>query len=102
MIRHTILFKLKTDIPKREIERIFSDILGITSKFQGVAAITGGTCHYENLGQQVFSHGISIDFDDKATRDIFINDQLNWMPIVAQIANISEPGHTGFTSFDFR
>ncbi len=101
MIRHTILFKLKSEVPKREIERVFTDILALTSKLEGVTAITGGTCHFHEAGDQVFSHGISIDFDNKTSRDAFIGNPITW-PVKEHIVSIAEGGHAGIIGFDFR
>ncbi len=102
MIRHTILFKLKAEVPKHELERIFTDILALTNKFHGVSSITGGTCHFHEQDSHLFSHGISIDFDNKAARDAFLNDQLSWPPVKDHIMNITEGGYKGIINFDFR
>ncbi|MDR3491317.1 MAG: Dabb family protein [Gammaproteobacteria bacterium] len=101
MIRHTILFKLKAAVPKREIERVFTDILSLTGKLEGVTAITGGTCHFHEVGEHNFSHGFSIDFDNKAARDAFVNDPITW-PVKEHLISIAEGGNAGIIGFDFR
>ena len=102
MIRHTILFKLKSDVSKQEVERIFTDILELTGKLQGILAITGGTCYFhdQKAGGPPFTHGFSIDFSDQKARDAFLHDAVTH-PVKDSIVNVSAGGNQGVIGFDF-
>jgi hypothetical protein len=101
MIRHTVLFNLKSDVSKQEVENIFTDIINLTTKLQGILAITGGTCYFhdKNSGQP-FTHGFSIDFSDKSARDSFLNDSVT-DPVKDKIINVAQGGNKGVIGFDF-
>jgi hypothetical protein len=102
MIRHTVLFKLKPDVSKQDVETIFTDIIGLTGKLDGILAITGGTCFFydHNKNSQPFTHGFSIDFQDEMARDSFLNDSVTH-PVKDKIKNLSAGGNKGVIGFDF-
>lgn len=103
MIRHTVLFKLKADVTKQEVERVFTDILGLTSTIGGILSITGGTCYFHKSDTNdlpLFSHGFSIDFLDKKSRDAFMRNPVA-IPIQDDIKKIADGGSAGIYGFDF-
>ena len=101
MIRHTVLFKLKPDVSKQEVENIFTDIIGLTTQLNGILAITGGTCYfYDHKHGQPFTHGFSIDFENENARDSFLNDSITH-PVKDKIMKVSAGGNNGVIGFDF-
>ncbi len=101
MIRHTVLFKLKPDVSKQEIERIFTDIVGLANHLPGILAITGGTCYFhDQKSGRPFTHGFSIDFADQGARDSFLHDAVTH-PVKNRIMNVTTGGMDGVIGFDF-
>jgi hypothetical protein len=102
MIRHTVLFKLKPDVSKQEVERIFTDLLELSGKLQGILAITGGTCRFygKSVNDTPFTHGFSIDFTDPKSRDAFLTEAVA-LPVKDSIVNVSAGGYAGVVGFDF-
>jgi hypothetical protein len=103
MIRHTVLFTVKPDVSKQEVESIFTDIVDLSGKLQGILSITGGTCYFHDLkekGRQPFTHGFSIDFSDEVARDAFLHDSITH-PVKDRILNITAGGYQGMIGFDF-
>jgi hypothetical protein len=101
MIRHTVLFKLKPDVSKLEVEYIFQDVLSLTNQLSGILSITGGTCFFHDRKDgQPFTHGFSIDFTNQAARDSFLNDSIV-NPIKTKIVNVADGGNKGVIGFDF-
>jgi hypothetical protein len=101
MIRHTVLFKLKPDVSKQEVERIFTDVVGLADHLQGILSITGGTCYFhDHKDSQPFTHGFSIDFADQLSRDAFLHDKVTH-PVKDSIINVTAGGHKGVIDFDF-
>jgi hypothetical protein len=102
MVRHTILFKLKQGVSKREVENIFSELLSLTHDLTGVEAIMGGTCYFhEETNSNMFSHGFSIDFRDSEARALFLANPMTW-PIKDKIIDVAEKGMQGVIGFDFK
>ena len=102
MIRHTVLFKLKPDVDKLDVEKIFTDIIDLTGQLDGILAITGGTCFFYDHSHdgQPFTHGFSIDFQDETARNSFLNDAVTH-PVKNKIVNVSAGGNQGVIGFDF-
>lgn len=101
MIRHTILFKLKADVSKKEVEHVFSDILDLVGMLPGILSVTGGTCYFhEERKLPTFSHGFSIDFESSTARDTFVNHPATH-PVKDRIVAIAEGGYAGIVGFDF-
>jgi hypothetical protein len=101
MIRHTVLFKLKPNVSKQEVEVIFTDILSLTNQLPGILSITGGTCFFfDNKNGQPFTHGFSIDFSDVTARNAFLHDEVTH-PVKDRIIKVSDGGHAGIIGFDF-
>jgi len=101
MIRHTVLFKLKAHVSKQEVEEVFTEILALTNDLPGIIAITGGTCFFhEKKDIPLFSHGFSIDFQDKKARDAFFSAPATH-PFQNNIVKIADGGTAGILGFDF-
>lgn len=101
MIRHTVLFKIKSDTTKSQIEIIFNELLSLTNQLPGILSITGGTCYfYDQAHANLFTHGFSIDFQDQAARNTFLNAAIV-DPIKEKIIEISEGGFEKIIGFDF-
>jgi len=102
MIRHTVLFKLKPNVTPQVIEQIYADIIKSIDNAQGIAGMTGGSCHFTSTNDSIFSHGISIDFEDRPARDTFILNSERWASVLKKIADITQNGEAGLFVFDFR
>lgn len=101
MIRHTVLFQLKSDVSKLEVENAFTQVLDCLSVLPGILAITGGTCYFhENQPRPGFTHGFSIDFQNKTARDAFVHHAAA-NPIKEHIVKIAQGGYEGIWGFDF-
>ena len=100
MIRHTILFKPKHNVPKPEVEDVFSKVLDLAEALSGILTITGGTCYFDDKKSDLFSHGFSIDFEDSEALLRFSQHPLTHT-VKKQIAELSEGGSQGVMEFDF-
>jgi hypothetical protein len=101
MIRHTILFKLKSHVSKQEVEHVFSDIIDLAELLPGIISITGGTCYFHaEQNASAFSHGFSIDFEDRKALDAFKNNPAT-SPVKNRLNDIAVGGHQGIFGFDF-
>ena len=105
MIRHTILFKMKSTTSAEEIDHAINSMCDLQNKLPGILRIIAGECYFHDDKSTSFfseglSHGISIDFVDQNALDRFFKDSLAH-PAKDEIVNIAEGGYEGIIGFDF-
>lgn len=107
MIRHTILFKAKSNVSAKEIDHALAAMRVLGSKLSGISAIIADECHFHDeksrnffvQNMQGMSHAISIDFVDQAALDDFFNNAVTH-PAKDGIVKIAENGYNGIIAFD--
>src|SRR5580704_10181154 len=108
MIRHTILFKVKSNVTQDELNDALSAMKELDNKLVGIFAIHTDECHFHdekskdffmhNMPQGV-SHAISIDFFDEKALDNFFNNPIA-LPAKDRIIKIAENDYDGIVGFD--
>ena len=104
MIRHTILFKVKSGVSIQVIEHMLTEMQALKNKLPGILSMTCGECHFHDekstqFFSDAFSHAISIDFKDQNSLNQFFTDPITH-PVKSSIINISEGGYEGIIGFD--
>jgi hypothetical protein len=104
MIRHTILFKVKSTVSNDEIHHALAAMKSLGNSLTGIFAIYSGECHFHDVKSRIFfshaiSHAISIDFIDKNALDNFFNNPVTH-PAKNEIVKIAEGGYEGLIGFD--
>lgn len=101
MIRHTVLFNVKSDIPKAQIESVFTDVVNLGGQLPGILSITGGTCYFNGKNKNSnFTHGFSIDFQDEKSRNAFLKGPIT-DSLKKSLGEITQEGESGVIGFDF-
>lgn len=104
MIRHTVLFTVKPNISKQEIDTIFHEVLALKNKLPNILSIMGGACDFHETikerAMNIFTHGFSIDFKDQNALDTFFNDPITH-PVKEKIINAAVGGYDGIFGFNF-
>ena len=105
MIRHTILFKIKNNVSPQVALDAIQNICELKNKLPGIISIIGGECTFHTeisaaFFKDVISHSISIDFQDKAAYDAFINYPITH-PAKNYLVSIVERGYEGIIGLDF-
>ena len=108
MIRHTIMFNVKSDVSTQEIEAALTAMQELRNKLPGIFAITTGECNFHDEKSRLFfsykihmgvSHTVSIDFvDENALEDFFQNPVTH--PAKNAIIKIAVNGYNGIVGFD--
>ncbi|MDE2447224.1 MAG: Dabb family protein, partial [Alphaproteobacteria bacterium] len=94
MIRHVVLFKLRSGLPPETADNIFTALKALQSQIPGIIAIsTGADVSPEGL-QRGNSHGFTVDFVDAAARDIYLPHPKH-QKVGAMIVASSEGGVDG-------
>jgi len=104
MIRHIILFKVKSNVSDNEIESAVAKMCALKGKLSGLLSCVGGECQFHDEKSTSFfssavSHSITMDFKNKIARDIFLNDPIT-NPAKDAIVNIATFGYQDIVGFD--
>jgi hypothetical protein len=108
MIRHTILFKVKSNVSTQMVENALTDMEALKHTLPGILTIITGKCRYHddlhdqkstNFFVDSVSHAISIDFADQDALNQFFKDPITH-PAKEGIVNIAEGGYEGLVGFD--
>ena len=103
MIKHTVLFKIKSDVSQDEIDKIFCKLMELKSKLPGVNSIVGGKCYFieDSEFKLHATHGFTIDFIDEKARDNFMTNPI-CDDVKDHIINSIEGGYASLIGFEFR
>ncbi len=100
MIRHVVLFKLRSDLDEGAATRIFTALKALQGQISGITAIsTGKDASPEGL-QRGFTHGFTVDFVDATARDAYLPNPAH-QKVGAMIVGITEGGVAGITVVDW-
>lgn len=105
MIRHTILFKLKSNTTIESVDHAINSMCDLKSKLPGIIRVVAGECYFHDEKSTEFfsegiSHGISIDFVDQNALDQFFKDSVTH-PAKEAVVSVAEGGYKGIIGFDF-
>ena len=72
MIRHIVLFKLKSGIDTATVEHVFSALKDLAHKVPGIISISAGRDNSPEGLQRGNTHGFTVDFENAAARDAYL------------------------------
>lgn len=101
MIRHNVLFKIKSGIKDKEIHAALQLVFELQKVLPGFIRVAAGKCRFhKNYPAQVDRlFGFSIDFQDENAYEIFLNDPITH-PAKDALINIIDGGYEGIYGFD--
>ena len=108
MIRHNILFKVKSDVLADTIAEAINSMCALQAMLPGIFSIIGDECQFHDDKSIAFfthdiahgaTHCISIDFTDQQALDEFFNNPITH-PAKKAIVDITENGYDGIVGFD--
>lgn len=107
MIRHTILFKVKSNATQDDINDAMSSMKELENKLSGIFAIYMDECCFHDEKSREFfikniqdiSHAISIDFVDQNALDNFFHNPVT-LTAKNKIVNIALNGYQGIIGFN--
>ena len=100
MIRHVVLFKLKSGVDTNTVAQVFSALKDLQTKIPGIISIsTGIDCSPEGL-QRGHTHGFTVDFENATARDAYLPHPAH-QKVGAMIVGITEGGVAGITVVDW-
>jgi hypothetical protein len=99
MIRHIVLTKFKAEVLNPEIDSLFAKLADLKPLIPGMRGFDGGVSVSPEGLEQGFQHGFSIDFDDAAARDAYL-EHPEHKALGGQLVGLLEGGVAGLVVFD--
>ena len=100
MIRHVVLFKLKSGVDAKTVEQVFSKLKDLQTKVLGITSISTGHDNSPEGLQRGHTHGFTVDFTDAAARDAYLPHPAH-QAVGAMIVGITEGGVDGICVVDW-
>ena len=100
MIRHVVLFKLKSGVDTATVENVFSALKELAHKIPGIISISTGRDNSPEGLQRGHSHGFTVDFVNGAARDAYLPHPAH-QAVGAMIVSITEGGVDGICVVDW-
>lgn len=100
MIRHVVLFRARAAVSADEVASVLDGIEALASVVPGIVATSSGEdCSPEGL-QRGMTHGFTVDFEDAAARDGYLNHP-DHQAAGARLVAIADGGIDGLLVFDW-
>jgi Stress responsive A/B Barrel Domain len=100
MIRHVVLFELKSGTDAQSVAQVFSALKGLQAKIPGILSISTGHDNSPEGLQRGHTHGFTVDFVDAAARDAYLPHPAH-QAVGAMIVGITEDGVDGICVVDW-
>ena len=100
MIRHVVLFKLKSGVDAATVEQVFSALKDLAHKVPGIISISTGDDNSPEGLQRGNTHGFTVDFTNAAARDAYLPHPAHQV-VGNMIVGITEGGVDGITVVDW-
>lgn len=100
MIRHVVLFKLKSGIAGGSVKEVFAALRNLQTKIPGIISISTGRDNSPEGIQRGHTHGFTVDFETAAARDAYLPHPAH-QAVGAMIVGITEGGVDGICVVDW-
>jgi hypothetical protein len=100
MITHMVLLRVKKDVPKKEVDRAFSELAALKGKIAGLLSFTGGPYASPEGLHKGFTHGFSMTFKDAAARDGYLSHPEH-EKVKKTLFAVLDGGLDGVVAFDY-
>jgi hypothetical protein len=100
MVTHMVLFRVRTDVDLRAIERVMSQIGALQGRIPGILSYSWGAYASPEGLNRGFTHGFCMTFRDAAARDAYLPHPEH-EKVKAAVLAILDGGIDGVLAFDF-
>ncbi len=103
MITHMVLLRVRKDVKKSEIDRVFAALAGLKGKIPGLLSFSGGAYSSNEGLQRGFTHGFCMTVPDAAARDAYVPhpEHEKVKKLVLAILDGGPDGSGGVIAFDY-
>ncbi len=100
MIHHMVLFKIRSDVPKKKVDEVFRALAGLQSKIPGLLSFAGGPYSSPEGLNKGYTHGFCMTFEDGAARNVYLSHPEH-EKVKEGALGILAGGIDGVVGFDF-
>ena len=100
MITHMVLFKIRADVPQAQIDAVFAELAGLTSKIPDILSFAGGPYSSKEGLNKGFTHGFVMTFPDAGARDVYLPHPEHEV-VKGHVLEVLDGGLDGVVAFDF-
>lgn len=100
MITHVVLLRIRKDVPKKEVDRVFAALAGLRGKIPGLLTFCGGPYSSGEGLNRGFTHGFCMTFGDASARDAYLLHPEH-EKVKKLVLAVLDGGLDGVTAFDY-
>jgi len=100
MIYHMVLFKVRSDVSRAEIDTVFGELAGLRDKIPGILSYAGGPYSSDEGVNKGYDWGFCMTFESAAARDAYLPHPEHEI-VKGHVLEILEGGIEGVVAFDF-
>ena len=100
MITHVVLLKIRKDVSKDQVAKVFEALAGLQKKIPGILSFSGGAYSSPEGLHRGFTHGFVMTFKDAASRDVYLPHPDHEV-VKAIVLKVLDGGLDGVVAFDY-
>ncbi len=100
MITHVVLLKVRRDVPKADVAKVFAEIGALKSRIPGITSYAWGPYSSPEGLNRGYTHGLCMTFNDAKARDTYLPHPEHEV-VKGHVVEILEGGVAGVLAFDF-
>lgn len=100
MITHVVLLKIRKDVSKYQVAKVFEALAGLQKKIPGILSFSGGAYTSPEGLNRGFTHGFVMTFKDAASRDVYLPHPDHEV-VKAIVLKVLDGGIDGVVAFDY-
>jgi hypothetical protein len=100
MITHVVLLKIRKDVSKDQVAKVFEALAGLQKKIPGILSFSGGAYTSPEGLNRGFTHGFVMTFKDAASRDVYLPHPDHEV-VKAIVLEVLDGGINGVVAFDY-
>ena len=100
MMTHLVLLRVKKDVPKKDVDRVFASLAALKGKIPGLLSFSGGPYSSGEGLSRGYTHGFSMTFSDAAARDAYLPHPEH-EKVKGQVLAVLDGGLDGVVAFDY-
>ena len=100
MIYHMVLLKVRPNVPRDEVEKVFTKIGNLRDKIPGITGFEWGPYFSHEGLNRGFTHGFCMTFTNAAARNSYLPHPEHQI-VKGHVVEILDGGIDGVLAFDF-
>ena len=100
MMTHAVLLRIRREVPKMDVERIFAELAAMKEKVPGMLSFGGGAYSSSEGLNKGFTHGFVMTFRDARARDAYLAHPAH-EAVKGRVLEVLDGGIDGAVAFDF-